>query len=177
MKKAIVLLTVLVCLLSLIGCSAQTPKKPEKPETDLEFWIAENVDDFDFSGWEERYGIMGGREYYGSGYVPTKDENGEQIDPAECVIYTVTSYPDYSDKEQHITRITITDPTVKIYGLCTTSSLEEFDALFEGMDYEIEGIGSTGLFHRAVKDKISFAYGGGKITVSVEVTNAQGIIF
>lgn len=114
MKKAIVLLTVLVCLLSLIGCSAQTPKKPEKPETDLEFWIAENVDDFDFSGWEERYGIMGGREYYGSGYVPTKDENGEQIDPAECVIYTVTSYPDYSDKEQHITRITITDPTVKI---------------------------------------------------------------
>ena len=174
MKKAIVLLTVLVCLLSLVGCSAQTP---EKPETDLEFWIAENVDDFDFSGWEERYGIMGGREYYGSSYVPTKDENGEQIDPEECVIYTITSYPDYSDKEQHITRITITDPTVKIYGLCTTSSLEEFDALFEGMDYEIEEIGSTGLLHRAVKDKISFAYGGGKITVSVEVTNAQGIIF
>ena len=44
MKKTIVLLTVLVCLLSLIGCSAQTPEKPEipeKPETDLEFWIAE----------------------------------------------------------------------------------------------------------------------------------------
>lgn len=39
MKKTMVLLTVLLLLFSLIGCSAI----PEKPETDLEFWIAENV--------------------------------------------------------------------------------------------------------------------------------------
>ena len=70
MKKTIVSLTALLLLFTLIGCSAI----PEKPETDLEFWIAENVDDVDFSGRQERYGLMGGREYYGSGYVPTTDE-------------------------------------------------------------------------------------------------------
>ena len=174
MKKVLVLLTALVYLFSLIGCYVRIP---ENPETDLEFWIQENMDGFDFSGMRERYGIMGGREYYGSGYVPTKDENGEQIDPDECVIYTITSYPDYSDNEQHITRITITDPAVKIYGLCSDSSLEEFDVLFESMDYTIENVGNTGLVHRAVKDKISFAYGTGSITISVEVTNKYGIMF
>ena len=138
MKKVLVLLTALVYLFSLIGCYVRIP---ENPETDLEFWIQENMDGFDFSGMRERYGIMGGREYYGSGYFPTVNENGEQIDPDECVIYTITSYPDYSDNEQHITRITITDPAVNIYGLCAASSLEEFDALFESLDYEIEEIG------------------------------------
>ncbi len=146
-------------------------------KTDLEFRIAENVNDFDFSGWQERYGIMGGREYYGSGYVPMTDENGEQIDPEECVIYTITSYPDYSDKEQHITRITITDPAVRIFGLCTASSLEEFDALFESMGYKIENVGSAGLCHDAVKGNISYSYGNGSISISVEVTNRRGLVF
>ena len=63
-------------LISLVGCS---PNKLAKPETNLEFWIAENVDDVDFSKYQEkyRYGFMGsGRQYYGTGYTPATDENG-----------------------------------------------------------------------------------------------------
>jgi hypothetical protein len=76
----------------------------------------------DFSDYQEKFGLMGGREYYGSGYIPTTNENGEQIDPEHCVIYTVTSYPDYSSGKSHITRIAITDPAVELFGLTLNSS-------------------------------------------------------
>ena len=58
MKKLIALLGLLM-LISLIGCS---PNKLAKPETNLEFWIAENVDDVAFSKYQEkyRYGFMPG---------------------------------------------------------------------------------------------------------------------
>ena len=79
-------------------------------DTNLEFWIAENVDKVDFSNYQEKFGLMGGREYYGTGYLPSTNENGEQIDPEACVVYTVTSYPDHISNKKYITRITITDP-------------------------------------------------------------------
>ena len=44
--------------------------------TNLEFWIAESVDSVDFSKLQEKYGMLGCREYYGTGYVPTIDEEG-----------------------------------------------------------------------------------------------------
>ena len=120
MKRLCILFAAL--LLCLTGCGGKYLKKPE---TDLEFWITENVENVDFSKYQEKYGLMGGREYYGSGYVPTTDENGEQKDPEHCVIYTVTSYPDYSSGKSHITRIFITDPEVSVYGVTLTSSSEE----------------------------------------------------
>ena len=71
MKKTITLLLCIFVLLTLSGCSSN---KLKKPETNLEFWIGENVDDVDFSKYQEhyRYGFMGiGRQYYGTGYTPT----------------------------------------------------------------------------------------------------------
>jgi len=83
--------------------------------TNLEFWIAENVDDVDFLNYQMKYGMMGGKMYYGTGYVPTLDEYNQQVDPEQCVIYTVTSYPDYVNKTQHITRIEITDHSSSVH--------------------------------------------------------------
>ena len=48
-----------------------------------------------------------------------------------CVIYTVTSYPDYSDYAQHITHIYITDPAIEFYGLSRNSSFEDFDYIMK----------------------------------------------
>ena len=95
-----------ILLLAAILCfSGYTTEKPNdnindlsQPLTNLEFWIAQNVDNVDWSKYQEKYGIMGGREFYGTGYTLTLDESGQQVDPEHCVIYTVTSYPDYSDK-------------------------------------------------------------------------------
>ena len=146
-----------------------------KPETDLEFWIAENVDGVDFSKYQIKYGLMGGTEYYGTGYVPTVDEHGQQIDPEHCVIYTVTSFPDYSDKEQHVTGIYITDPEVEFYGITVNSSFEDFENKIKAQGFEIT---TSNEHHRtAEKGKYSISITKEWIRIRVEVENKEGIIF
>ena len=150
------------------------PRGVPCPETNLEFWICDNVDGFDFSEYQPRFGLMGGWEYYGKGYVPSIDEDGIQIDPAHCVIYTVTAYPDYASGKQHITRITITDPNIQIWGLTVDASSTDIMTVMEqhGFRHSITDIGLT--YRRG---NISIRFSKGCITVSAEVTNFFGIQF
>jgi hypothetical protein len=168
MKKLIILLISAILLLP--SCAS----RPIEPEHDLEFWITQNVDDFDFSSYQQKYGIFGGWEYYGTGYVPTLDENGQQADPEHCVIYTVTNYPDYSSNSLCVTRMTITDPTVKVYGLSMTSTHEEIRS---NMTAEGFTVTESGTALRAEKDNLRFTFSKDAITISAEVTNRLGIVF
>ena len=168
MKKFIILLISAILLLS--SCTSH----PIEPEHDLEFWITQDVDDFDFSSYQPKYGIMGGWEYYGTGYLPTLDENSQQIDPEHCVIYTVTNYPDYSSNSLCITRITITDPAVKVYGLSMTSAHEEIRSTMTAEGFTVTESGTT---LRAEKDNLRFTFSKDAITISAEVTNLFGIIY
>ena len=148
----------------------------ERPETNLEFWICDNADNIDFSGYQERYGLWGGREYYGSGYAPSLDENGQQIDPEKCVIYTVTSYPDYSSKTHHITNIAITDPEVNVYGLTVNSSEDEIKTsmLNNGFKLVNEGFPQVKSFR---KGDVFIRFTNSFIQITVEVSNKHGIVF
>lgn len=99
MKKQVIIIVLFIFVSLLSSCSKSAHHK--KPiNTNLEFWITEDVSDFDFSNYTENYGLFGGREYYGTGYVPTFIDDDMQ-DPLECVLYTITSYPDYSSKKVH----------------------------------------------------------------------------
>ena len=157
------------------GNLPDTPRPPAQTTTSLEFWIAENVDNVDFSKFQEKYGLFGGREYFGTSYVPTIDENGQQVDPEHCVIYTVTSYPDYSDKEQHITGIYITDPNVEFYGITLGCTFEEFTELILLQGFAI--IESNKNVVSARHGKVWITFTTEWIRIGVEVTNDQGIIF
>lgn len=157
------------------GKLPDNPRPPAQTTTNLEFWIAENVDSVDFSKHQEKYGLFGGREFYGTGYVPTIDENGQQVDPEHCVIYTVTSYPDYSDKEQHITGIYITDPNVEFYGITLGCTFEEFAELIQLQGYKITESNENAVSARYGEVWITFTTEW--IRTGVEVTNNQGIIF
>ncbi|MBR5871604.1 MAG: hypothetical protein IKZ09_11275 [Clostridia bacterium] len=170
-KSVFLLLACAVILLSVLTFSQRTVPRPE---TDLEFWICDNVNDFDFSEYQPRFGLMGGREYYGKGYQPSVGENGEQIDPAHCVIYTVTAYPDYASASSHITRITITDPNVRIWGLTVDASSTDIMTVMEqnGFRHSTTDIGLT-----YKRGKISVRFSRGSITVSADVTNIFGIQF
>ena len=128
----------------------------------------------DFSEHQAKYGIMGGYEYYGKGYIPTTDEYGQQIDPEHCVIYTVTSYPDYSSKAQHITGITITDPNIQIYGLTVNSEKQDIITTMTNEGFSVEELGISII---ARKDKYTFTFEPNKILIRVNVTNKYGIIF
>ena len=168
--KRFLLLFLALCLPVISGCGAPA----SEPTHDLEFWITESVDDFDFSSYQPKYGIMGGYEYYGTGYVPTLDEDGQQLDPEHCVIYTVTNYPDYSSNSLHITRIEITDPEVKVYGLSLSSTADEIRAVMSSEGFAVTG-NDTAI--RAEKGNIRFIFSRHSIMISAEVTNRLGIIY
>lgn len=172
-KKRVLLLLCSGTLL-LLAMIIFFPKDVPSPETNLEFWICDNVDGFDFSEYQPRFGLMGGQEYYGKGYVPTIDENGMQIDPAHCVIYTVTAYPDYASGKSHITRITITDPAIHIWGLTVDASSTDIMTVMEqnGFRHSTTDFGLT-----YTRGDISIRFSKGCITVSAEVTNIFGIQF
>ena len=91
MKKLLAFALAVVALLCcLVGCNQDDIDDFSQPPSNLEFWIAENVDDVDFSNYQMKYGMFGGNMYYGTEYVPTLDEYNylqynqiEQSDKAE----------------------------------------------------------------------------------------------
>ena len=173
MKSWIITALFLICVIFAVGCA---DNGTAIPDTNLEFSICDNVDHFDFSSYTEKFGLMGGREYYGTDYIPTTDENGMQIDPDACVIYTVTSYPDYSSGKQHITRITITDPTVTVWGLTLLSSADDICSIMEDNGFvRRESLNANGMTFE--KGKITVHFTEDCITINAEVTNLLGIQF
>ena len=172
MKKKLAIIVIIAVFL--IGICCYNNQNLSRPITDLEFWIAENVEDVDFSNYQEKHGLMGGREYYGSGYIPQINADGEQIDPVHCVIYTVTSYPDYISNQSHITRIFITDPTIEVYGLTLYSNIEEIEHTMKRKGFKTE-YSAGGLTAR--KGKFTFVFSEESIRINVKVTNVFGIQF
>ena len=199
MKKIFTLVLALILIVSLSACDdEQLPENDNQqtqnnnllpdndnqqtqnnnlsqPITNLEFWIAENVDDVDFSKYQIKYGMMGGTEYYGTGYVPTVDEYGQQVDPEHCVIYTVSSYPDYANKEKHITQIYITDPQIEFYGITLNSSFEDFEYYIQSQGFEITHSNENS--RTAEKGKYSVTITKEWVRIRVDVENKDGIIF
>ena len=164
-----------------------TPSAGKKPkDTTLEFWITEDVKDYDWTGHDEIYGWMGAREFLGSAYKKNVDADGSDQHPEHYVSYVITAWPDYADGGQFVTDITVTDPAVKVYGLTIASTFEEFDAVFEPLGYELswgEGAiktrvatrdGITFRLTRAVEDNPDVVP---QIRISAEVTNREGIVF
>lgn len=178
MKRSFSILLIFVLLVSLAGCSKAFVPSPEY--TNLEFWIAQDVSDVDFSQHCEKNGWFGAREFYGLGYTPTTNDQGHQVDPNPCVKYLITAWPDYADGGQYVTDIWITDPKVTVYGLNTESSIADFDRVFSKMGYEITIHGDY--LHSAYKDGFTFTLysmilGQGYLRIQAEVSNRDGIMF
>ena len=171
MKKILVLVLAVV-MLFLCGCGKQD-KKIEKPQdTNLELWILQDVKDFDFSSFTNQIYDVGVRIYYGSKYKVEKNEQGQMIDPTECVKYSITAYPDYADGGSYVTNIVITDPTIVLFGLTINSTFEEFDAVFE--EYGCEMVKQQA-FHSAEKDGVKYSIRPGKFIIDAKVENRLGI--
>lgn len=161
--------------------SGEMPKN-----TSLEFWITEDVKDYDWTGHDEIYGWMGAREFLGIEYEKNEDPNGADQPPEHYVSYVISAWPDYADGGQFVTAITITDPAVTIYGLTIASTYEEFDAVFEPLGYELswsEGAIETRI---AIKDGIAFRLTRAVednpdvvpvFRISAEISNREGIVF
>ncbi len=154
-------------------------------DTDLEFWIVEDVAGRDFSDHAINPGWFGATEYYGLGYA-----HEESSDDAEYVSYLVTAYPDYADGGEYVTRITVTDPEVNIMsGLTAASSADEWDAaltalgctrdegeaiLDEGTEYKFSWSSEDG----RLTFTLSKRYSGEVLwNVYAPVSNRDGIVY
>lgn len=185
MKKSLGLLAGLLCAMLILFCGCNTTDTiqiPERPEdTNLEFWIADNVTGYDWNEYEGAGGFSWGvREYYGKGYERIVGEDGNKVEREYYVIYSITSWPDYSDIESHITGITITDPAVMVYGLTVNSTIEEFDAVFQEKGYELYNWGSNYLKARGAR-KNGFVFSLSEqehvIRIGATVTNRDNMVF
>lgn len=161
--------------------SGEMPKN-----TSLEFWITEDVKDYDWTGHDEIYGWMGAREFLGSGYKKNEDPTGSNQHPEHYVSYVITAWPDYADGGEFVTDITVTDPAVTVYGLTIESTYEEFDAVFEPLGYELSWSEGAIKTRVATKDGITFRLTRAvednpdvvpQIRISSEVTNREGIVY
>ena len=179
MRKAIIAALIVVILIVgiyIIISFAQlgTSSIPQKPnDTSLEFWICDNVAEFDWSGYDEIVGWMGAKEYLGKGYHA---EEGKR--PQVRVSYIITPWPDYASGGNYVTTIEITDPDVSVYGLTIDSDSKKFEEVMTSMGYKVELINNDLI--KAVKGDFTFSLQHGnlqELSISTEIRNRDGIMF
>ena len=153
--------------------AAIPPARPEN--TNLEFWIGEDVADVDFSAYDEVYGWFGAREFLGKGYQMLLDEHNQQQYPQTYVSYIIGAFPDESDGGSFVTGIEIRDTDIVVYGLTIQSDVEEFEAVFRAMGYGIYEANGT---WKAIKNGITFTFRKGEcLLIHADITNREGIIY
>lgn len=187
MKKAASLFCLLLIFSAAIcSCSSSDKRAAEKlnDSCELEFEILQNVEDYDFSGYQVLYGF-GMTRYYGSDYKLQTNDNGNVIEEGEFVSYTVTAWPDYEDGGKYITRIFCTDQNVKVFGLTLKNSLEEFEAALSALGYDVAESDPYNACAAIVAENggirvsiLDYGEGQGKtLTIIADVTNRSGLIF
>ena len=111
----------------------ELPRKNAGGETTLEFWIGETVDESDYEGHAIVYDGFLGKGYSKDVLLGTATHTTDYY-----VHYTVRNYPKVDSKTSGIVRIEITDPSVKIYGLTTESSIDDFVKVFEALGAKVD---------------------------------------
>ena len=172
LKKSIFILLLSLLTLLITSCYGKT-RIPKPEDGDLEFWITENVDNYDWTGHDEIYGWMGAREFLDKRYHSVLDEYGNmQVHPEYYVSYIITSYPDYLSKSKAVTRIVITDPSITIFGLSINSTAEEIEKKMSEL-----GLKQLEETFRYKKGNVTISFLKDKIWIMAEVSNKAGIVF
>ena len=145
-------------------------KRPE--DTNLSFWITQEVSHKELleNGCTEIPGWFGATEYLDGKYTLNESEEGNRI-PDTYVTYLVSGYPDVLSKSSAITRISITDPEITVYGLTINSSKEEIENRMKKVS------GASGKERAYTIGKASFYFSETSINISVPVTNKEHVVF
>lgn len=149
-----------------------------KTETDLEFFILDDVADADFSAFQEIYGGFGASQYAPKRYgISESGIISEQQIPEQCVVYTVSAWPDHADGGAFVTDITITDPKVRLFGLTVDSTAEEFTQKCELLGYKkAEKQSEADQAARGIKEYACVESKDGKYSIVLEKTSERSTI-
>lgn len=159
------------------GCSNSINPYLERPiDTNLEFWITQKVtfDEFKDKGCTFLPSWFGADEYLDSRYQ-ADISTGIVRAPEIHVTYLVTGYPDTLD-DRTITQIEITDPTINVYGLTINSNQKDIkERISEIPKSSINENAFIDQFFSFSIGKAIFHFYTNKITISVPVTNKEGV--
>lgn len=149
-----------------------------KTETDLEFFILDDVADADFSAFQEIYGGFGASQYAPKRYgISESGIISEQQIPGQCVLYTVSAWPDHADGGAFVTDITVTDPKVRLFGLTVDSTAEEFIKKCELLGYKkAERQSEADQAARGIKEYACVESKDGKYSIVLEKTSERSTI-
>jgi hypothetical protein len=170
----------LLSFLALLLPSCEGTVYLAKPnDTNLEYWITEDVSGKSFSSYEQQYGWFGAQVFYGKGYVPVRNADREVMEEPEVyVLYTVTSYPDFSDARQCVTDIQVRDPAITFYGLSLSSSYADFDAAFRKRGFQVNEETSSKDSHTAKRGRLTVWFQQGTaFGLAATVTNRYHVVF
>ena len=158
----------------------------EKPtETDLDYWVSERKTSgqMEAEGHTCIPGWFGAEEYLDKKY-DAKMVDGMPREPDIRITYLISGYPDALDRSA-ITRIEITDPTIRVCGLTIESTLDEIVSKMQnsGFNTRIEdfqnvtniicGNGCYAVsFSKAKADFVECA-----IRIQALTTNITGVIY
>ena len=149
-----------------------------KTETDLEFFILDDVADADFSALQEIYGGFGARRYAPKRYgISESGIISEQQIPEQCVVYTVSAWPDHADGGAFVTDITVTDPKVRLFGLTVDSTAEEFIKKCEQLGFKkVEKRSEADQAANGIKEYACIESKDGKYSIVLAKTSERSTI-
>ncbi|MBR5186901.1 MAG: beta-propeller domain-containing protein, partial [Clostridia bacterium] len=139
---------------------------PSEGESSLEFWIGDIVDDIDFSQYEINDNYHLSKVYYGKSY--------SSEDSSNCVLYTISQYPNSQSSKLYISNIRITDPSVKLWGLTMNSTNEKFAATMMAKGFDVKKEGGGG-WYIATNDHytVTFTKNGKYIEISIRLEQSE----
>ena len=163
----------------LFGCASPSEKSVEvPPDTDLTFFITEEYSEEKIKSSGATYlpGWFGASEYLDGKYEAIVKNAGNFVNisiPDVHVTYLFCGYPDLSDS-QKVTRIEITDPEIRVFGLTMNSEKEEIAKRMDELGYScIDKDRNVYSF-----DKCTYTFSKSNIFISApESTNKNNIVY
>lgn len=175
MRKIAFFETILVSLFLLCtsSCASDTIYLTKPTDTNLAFWITEEVSASDFDDCTFLPGGFGVDCYLDSRYIGIDEDDGGMVSaPDIAVVYHVTGYPDLIDSKA-VTMINITDPDIFVYGLTMLSLLDDVTSTMVERGFKVNQENE----HIFVKKNIRFSFGSQGINIYAEKTNKTGIVY
>lgn len=172
----------LILLLATQSCTSIVNLYLEKPtNTNLKYWITERVSSQDLldNGCTYLPGWFGAEEYLDSKYEPIQEEGRMATAPDIHVTYLITGYPDTLD-DRAITRISITDPTIIVYGLTMDSSSEDIANRMKqvgGKKLDSGEATDDNEHYSYLIGNCTFVFSKVSIYISAPVTNKYNIVY
>ncbi len=163
---------------SLTGCGDSATRLTRPDNTDLAFWITQqtNSEEMEERGCTYLPGWSGASQYLDPRYKAVEKE-GMAMAPDVHVTYLLTGYPDVLD-DTSVTRIEITDPEIRVYGLTLHSVTDQ-------IRHRMDGVAKSLSFRQingesaavALIQNCTFIFSSSAITISAPVSNKQSVQF